>query len=61
MRYKNVTDGVLRFRAHDSKGVKKVFELKAGKEFESDREVRLGGLEKVGKGKTNKKDKESDT
>ena len=55
MKYKNTTKGILKFRAHDSKGIKKVFELKAGTEMESDREVHLGGLEKVGKGKSNKK------
>ena len=56
MKYKNTTDKILRFRATDSKGKKKVFELKPGKEFESDREVnfRDGGLEKVGKGKSDK-------
>lgn len=47
MKYKNVTKGNLRFRAADSKGVKRVFDLKPGEEMESDREVRLGGLEKV--------------
>ncbi len=61
MRYKNVTEGILKFRANDSKGVKKVFELKVGQEMDSDREVRFGGLEKVndkeGKGKSNKKTK----
>ncbi len=62
MKYKNVTEGILRFRAHDSKGKKRVFELKPGKEMESDREVRLGGLEleKEGKGKSNKKNKGDD-
>ncbi len=55
MKYKNTTEGVLQFRAHDSKGKKKVFILKPGKEMESDREVSFGGLEKVGKGKSNKK------
>ncbi|MEK0337253.1 MAG: hypothetical protein QQN41_07460 [Nitrosopumilus sp.] len=56
MKYKNITKGVLKFRAHDSKGIVKVFELKPGKEMESDRAVNLGGLEEVGKGKLNKKD-----
>ncbi len=59
MKYKNITKGVLRFRAHDSKGIVKVFELKPGKEMESDREVRFGGIEEVGKGKS-KKTKEGD-
>ncbi len=54
MKYKNTTKGTLRFRAHDSKGIVRVFELKPGNEMESDREVRFGGLEKVGKGKSNK-------
>ncbi len=52
--YKNVTKANLRFRAPDSKGIKKVFELKPGEEMESDRELRLGGLEKVGKIKLKK-------
>ncbi|MAF50797.1 MAG: hypothetical protein CMH64_01775 [Nanoarchaeota archaeon] len=58
MKYKNTSKRVLKFRAHDSKGNKKLFELKPGKEMESDREVRLGeeGLEEVGKG-TSKKSK----
>ena len=63
MKYKNITEGILKFRAHDSKGNKKVFELKPGKEMESDREVKLGGLElneKEGRGKTNKKHKGDD-
>ena len=64
MRYKNVSENILKFRAHDSKGIKKVFELKPDKEMESDREVRFGGLEKVsekvGKGKSNKKTKGDD-
>lgn len=56
IRYKNVTNSVLRFRAFNEKGVKKVFELKPGKEIELGKEAKLGGLEKVGK---NKKTKES--
>ena len=56
MRYKNVTRGVLKFRAHDIDGKKKRFELKPGKEIESDRVVHLGGLEWVGKGKTKTKE-----
>ena len=61
MKYKNITKKVLKFRATDSKGKKRVFELKPGKEFESDREVnfRDGGLEEVGKG-TSKKNKGDD-
>ncbi len=54
VKYKNITKEVLKFRAHNSKGIVKVFELKQGEEMESDREVRFGGLEKVGKGKSNK-------
>ena len=34
MKYKNVTNGTLRFRAFDVNGVKKAFELKAGEEEE---------------------------
>ena len=61
MKYKNTTKGVLNFRAHDSKGIVRVFELKPGKEIELDREFFHGGLklveiEKEGKGKLNKKD-----
>ncbi len=63
MKYKNVTKGVLNFRAHNSKGIVKVFELKPGKEIELDREFFHGGLElqkeieQEGKGKSNKKEK----
>ena len=60
MRYKNVTEGTLKFRAHDSKGVKKVFELKSGEEMESDRIVKFGGLEKVTEKAKSKSKKESD-
>mgnify|MGYP003148397668 CR=1 FL=1 len=58
MKYKNITKKVLRFRANDSKGNKKLFELKPGKEIETDRKInfRDGGLEEVGKG-TSKKSK----
>ena len=61
MKYKNTTKEVLKFRAHDSKGIVRVFELKPGKELELDREFFHGGLElveeieKEGKGKLNKK------
>ncbi len=57
MKYKNTTNKVLKFRAHNIKGIKEVFELKPDEEMESDREVSFGGLEKVGRGKskTNKK------
>ena len=55
-KYKNTTKGILKFRAADSNGIKKVFELKPDKEMESDREVKLGGLELVKeKAKTKKK------
>ena len=47
MKYKNIGEGVLRFRAHDKDGVKKVFELKPDEEMESDRLVSLGGLEEI--------------
>ena len=57
MKYKNVSDGILKFRAHDKKGIVKVFELKPGQVMESDREVGHRGLEleKEGKGKSTKK------
>lgn len=48
MKYKNATKGVLRFRAHDKNGKKKVFELKPGQNMESDRKVDFVGLEQVG-------------
>ena len=47
MKYKNTTQGVLKFRAHDKDGKKRRFELKPGKEIESDREVSLVGLEEI--------------
>ena len=50
MKYKNISDEVLKFRANDSNGIKKVFLLKPGEEMESDREVRFGGLELVKQG-----------
>jgi len=56
MEYKNVTKGILKFRAHDSKGIKKEFELKPNDTVESDRELSLGGLEKI----KSKKIKESE-
>ena len=54
MRYKNVTEGVLKFRAHDKDGKKRVFELESGKEMESDRLVSLAGLEQVKQNKVKK-------
>lgn len=62
MKYKNVTEGVLRFKAKDLKGVKKIFVLKPGQEFESVSDmIYHGGIEKVsekvGKGKLEKKKK----
>jgi hypothetical protein len=60
MRYKNTTNGVLIFRAHNAKGVKEVFNLKPDEEMESDREVTYGGLKLVGKGISNKKKKKGD-
>ena len=53
MKYKNKTEGVLKFRAHDKDGKKRVFEIKPGKEMESDRKVSLSGLELI----QNKKEK----
>ena len=46
-KYKNTTKDVLKFRAHNSKGIVKVFELKSDEEMESDREVSLKGLEEI--------------
>lgn len=60
MKYKNITNKILKFRAHNIKGIVEVFELKPNGEMESDRLVRFGGLEKIeqaGKGKSIKKDK----
>ena len=57
MRYKNKTKDIIKFRAHDSKGIVQVFELKPGEEMESDRKVENIGLEKAGKGKSEKNDK----
>jgi len=53
MKYKNITKGPLKFRANNSKGEKQVFNLKPGKEMESDRKVSLSGLELI----QNKKEK----
>jgi len=47
MKYKNIGKGVLKFRAADSKGIKRIFELKPDEEMESDRIVSFGGLEQV--------------
>jgi len=47
MKYKNITEKILKFRANDLKGVKRVFELKPNEEMESDRRVSFGGLEKI--------------
>lgn len=60
LKYKNVTETVLRFRAHDVKGVKQVFVLQPGEEMESDREVSFGGLEQIKDIKHTKTKKESD-
>jgi len=51
MKYKNVTEQVLNFRANDDKGIKQVFVLQPGEEMESDRVVSLGGIEEVKKPK----------
>ena len=56
LKYKNVTEGILKFRAHDGKMVKKVFELKPNQEVELGSEARFGGLELV-KEEANKKSK----
>jgi hypothetical protein len=45
--YRNKLKTINKFRAHDSKGVKKVFELKSGETMESDREVKGYGLEEI--------------
>ena len=56
MKYKNKTDRVLKFRANDKNGKKRVFELESGKTMESDREVIYPGLELIEeKEKNNKK------
>ena len=47
MKYKNMTKGILRFRAKDKSGQKRVFELKPDEEMESYGTVSLGGLEEV--------------
>lgn len=63
MRYKNTSDEILKFRAHDKNGIVKVFEVKPGKEIESDRAVEHPSMvlsEKAGKGKSNKKPKGDD-
>ena len=53
MKYKNTSERLLRFRAHNTKGIIEVFELKPGEEMESDRLVEFGGLEQIsGKGKS---------
>ncbi len=61
MKYKNITERLLKFRAADKDGVKKVFELMPDQEMESDRIVSLGGLELMKESKQIiKKIKESD-
>ena len=61
MKYKNITERLLKFRAADKDGVKRVFELKQDQEMESDRIVSLGGLELMKESKQIiKKIKESD-
>lgn len=57
MKYKNVTKEVLKFRAADSKGIKRIFELKPDEVFESDRIVSFGGLELIKEIKKPKEDK----
>lgn len=64
IRYKNITEGILRFRAFDKDGIKKVFELKPDEEVELGGESKFGGLKKItesaGKGKKTKKKVEGD-
>lgn len=55
MRYKNVTERVLKFRAFDEKQVKKVFILKPSEEVELGRESIFSGLELIGKGEEKEK------
>ena len=50
-----MTKEILKFRAHDLKLNKKVFELKPGEEIELGTESKLGGLELVRKGEKKKK------
>ena len=47
MKYKNVSDKKLRFRANNKDGIKQVFELNPGDEMESDRLVNVPELEIV--------------
>ena len=47
MKYENVSQGILKFRAHNKKGIVKEFILNPGKKMESDREVSHPGLEKI--------------
>lgn len=54
MKYKNITNGTLKFRAANVKGEKQVFELKPGQEFETDREAKFSGLELVNPEKVEK-------
>lgn len=60
MKYRNTTDGTLRFRATNVKGVKQIFELKPEEEMESDKEVNYVGLKMVGKGILKKTKKKGD-
>ena len=61
IKYKNITDEVLHFRAHNAKGIVQRYALQPDKIMESDREVTLKGLEKIPeKIITRKPKKESD-
>ena len=52
MKYKNVTEEIIKIRANDINGKKVEFILKPYEEMESDREVKFPGIELV---KTKKK------
>ncbi len=47
MKYKNITKGILRFRAHNIKLEKELFIVKPGKEIETGVNIKVKGLEKV--------------
>ncbi len=47
MKYKNKTDEVIKFRAHNKKGIVHVFELQPDEDMESDRTVEHPGLELI--------------
>ena len=47
MKYKNITNGILRFRAYNKKMEKVDFKVQPGKYFEVGKEVISKGIEKV--------------